>query len=166
MTGDNKNFLLAIVMSAMIIFGWQYFYAGPQQEALKQQMLAQQAQQAQQAEQAAPATGGNANAPAALADNVILPRDQAIAASARVEIDTPSLAGSINLQGGRLDDLQLKNYRETVSPSSPLITLLSPSATKEGFFAEDANAWVKSGAKSPAFAKRRKAAGISPKAVT
>ena len=137
MTGDNKNFLLAIVMSAMIIFGWQYFYAGPQQEALKQQMLAQQAQQAQQAEQAAPATGGNANAPAALADNVILPRDQAIAASARVEIDTPSLAGSINLQGGRLDDLQLKNYRETVSPSSPLITLLSPSATKEGFFAED-----------------------------
>lgn len=135
MTGDNKNFLLAIVMSAMIIFGWQYFYAGPKQEALKQQMLAQQAQQAT----TAPATtaGATPGAPAAVTENVILPRDQALALSPRIAIETPSLAGSINLQGGRLDDLQLKNYRETVSPTSPMINLLSPSATELGFFAED-----------------------------
>ena len=135
MTGDNKNFLLAVVMSAMIIFGWQYFYAGPKQEALKQQMLAQQTQQATTAP-VAPA-GTTAGAPAAVTENVILPRDQALALSPRVAIETPSLAGSINLQGGRLDDLQLKNYRETVSPTSPMINLLSPSATELGFFAED-----------------------------
>jgi len=135
MTGDNKNFLLAIVMSAMIIFSWQYFYAGPKQEALKQQMVAQQAQQSATTP-AAPA-GTTAGAPAAVNENVILPRDQALALSPRVAIETPSLAGSINLQGGRLDDLQLKNYRETVSPTSPMINLLSPSATELGFFAED-----------------------------
>jgi YidC/Oxa1 family membrane protein insertase len=135
MTGDNKNFLLAIVMSAMIIFSWQYFYAGPKQEALKQQMVAQQAQQSATTP-AAPA-GTTAGAPAAVNENVILPRDEALALSPRVAIETPSLAGSINLQGGRLDDLQLKNYRETVSPTSPMINLLSPSATELGFFAED-----------------------------
>jgi hypothetical protein len=37
---------------------------------------------------------------------------------------------------------------------------------REEFSAKDAKAWVKSGAKTPAIAKRRKAAGISPKAVT
>jgi YidC/Oxa1 family membrane protein insertase len=135
MTGDNKNFLLAIVMSAMIIFSWQYFYAGPKQEALKQQMVAQQAQQS--ATTPATPAGTTAGAPAAVNENVILPRDEALALSPRVAIETPSLAGSINLQGGRLDDLQLKNYRETVSPTSPMINLLSPSATELGFFAED-----------------------------
>jgi len=47
-----------------------------------------------------------------------------------VAIDTPALKGSINLTGGRLDDLELKKYRETVEPTSPIITLLSPSGVQ------------------------------------
>ena len=41
-------------------------------------------------------------------------RDKALAATQRVKIDTPSLIGSINLTGGRLDDLKLKQYQLTV----------------------------------------------------
>ncbi len=26
---DNKNFILAIVLSMLILIGWQYFYGGP-----------------------------------------------------------------------------------------------------------------------------------------
>jgi hypothetical protein len=57
-------------------------------------------------------------------------RDQAIAKSARVSIDTAAVSGSINLTGARLDDLKLKGYHETVDDKSPIITLFSPSDTQ------------------------------------
>ena len=46
-------------------------------------------------------------------------REEALAQSPRIAIDTPSLKGSIALKGGRIDDLTLKDYRETVEPTSP-----------------------------------------------
>ena len=67
--------------------------------------------------QAAPGTAG------ALTNQT---RDSAVAAGDRVFIDTASVEGSINLTGARLDDLHLKGYHETVDPTSPTITLLSP----------------------------------------
>jgi YidC/Oxa1 family membrane protein insertase len=53
-----------------------------------------------------------------------------------VAIDTPAIAGSINLRGGRIDDVALKNYRETVDPKSPIIVLLSPTGTQNPYYAE------------------------------
>ena len=47
-------------------------------------------------------------------------REEALAQSPRIAIDTPSLKGSIALKGGRIDDLTLKDYRETVEPTSPM----------------------------------------------
>ena len=57
-------------------------------------------------------------------------------APARVRIDTPSLQGSIALQGGRIDDLVLAKYRETVAPQSPQVVLFSPSGTPAPYYAE------------------------------
>ena len=51
-------------------------------------------------------------------------------------IDTPSLGGSIDLKGGQLDDLVLKDYRETIDKNSPLIRLFSPSGAPNAYFAE------------------------------
>ena len=51
-------------------------------------------------------------------------RAEALAASPRVKIDTPALSGSLALKGARLDDVSLKAYRETTSPTSPNIVLL------------------------------------------
>ena len=48
----------------------------------------------------------------------------------------PSIAGSINLRGGRIDDVSLKNYRETVDPKSPNIVLFSPAGTQNPYYAE------------------------------
>jgi YidC/Oxa1 family membrane protein insertase len=61
-------------------------------------------------------------------------RDAAIAAQPRVTIDTASLIGSINLVGARIDDLELKGYRETIDPDSPIISLLSPSIGPAGYY--------------------------------
>ena len=60
----------------------------------------------------------------------------AIAAEKRVRIDTPRLHGSIALNGGRIDDLTLADYHDTVDPKSPEVVLLWPTATKHSYFAE------------------------------
>ena len=54
----------------------------------------------------------------------------------RVGIDTAALQGSISLTGGRLDDLRLKRYTETIDPKSPIITLLTPAGAPNGYYIE------------------------------
>ena len=144
MNENNRNIILAIVLSALVLIGWQFFIAGPQMERARQQAeLAAQQQQGQvpaDTSLAAPGGIGTAGAPAAAAPGTFATREAAIDASPRVAIDTPALAGSINLTGGRIDDLRLKQYRETVEPNSPIITLLSPAGAPGGYFTEQG--WV------------------------
>ncbi|HEV7257465.1 MAG TPA: membrane protein insertase YidC [Bosea sp. (in: a-proteobacteria)] len=144
MKEDNRNLLLAITLSVVILLGWQFFYAKPQME--KQQQIAQQNQQAQS--QSAPAPGAApapSNVPAQTATTapgaapaaaVVATREQALAASPRVRIDTPRIAGSISLTGSRIDDVSLKGFRETVDPNSPIIVLLSPLGGPNGYYSD------------------------------
>ncbi len=149
MTDNNRNFILAIVLSMVVLFGWQFFIAGPQIErARKQQETAQQL--AAQNQQPAPTSGqttagGTSSTPApavgtAPAAAPVQPtgetRAEALAQSKRVPIETPSISGSINLTGGRVDDIRLKHYHETVDKKSPTIILLSPSGGPEAYFAD------------------------------
>ncbi len=105
----------------------------------------QQQQQAQVAATAAatPATLGSAVVPTAENNKVFPTRDAAIAATPRIKIDTPAVVGSINLAGGRLDDLKLKNYTVDVSKTSPIVTLLTPATAADSYFVEQG--WVANG---------------------
>jgi YidC/Oxa1 family membrane protein insertase len=149
---DNKNFIVAIVLSSLIIFGWQYFYAGPQAER-QRRLQEQQQQTSQQVAPAQPNTTGVTPQPGAapqpgtmpqpgLAEGV-QPREQVLQSNPRIPIDTPSLSGSISLKGAQIDDLQLKRYHETVDPGSPTITLLSPLGTEQPYFVE--SGWTTAG---------------------
>jgi YidC/Oxa1 family membrane protein insertase len=143
---DNRNLILAIVLSVLVLIGWQYFVAQPAIEGAQQ-------------EQTEPATlpggvaatlpgGTPAIAPPAAAGPIpSLTREAAIAQSPRVAIDNGSVSGSINLRGGRIDDLRLNKFRETVDKDSPTIVLLSPSGTADGYFAEFG--WIGPAAGSP-----------------
>jgi len=138
---DQKNTIIAIVLSAIVLIAWQYFFATPQ--ANKQRQLAEQQRQ-EQSQTPAPTAGS----PGAQPSNIPLApgqvgtaaapiaRDKVIAETPRVAIDTPTVKGSIALKGARLDDLALVKYRETVDPNSPAIVLLAPSGTAEPFYAE------------------------------
>jgi YidC/Oxa1 family membrane protein insertase len=142
---DNKNTILAIVLSALVLLGWQYFFAVPQEKARQEQLQAQQQRQNSPTPvrpgQPAPSPAQNGTAqvpgqtgvPAAAAP---VDRAAALAGSPRVSIATGSLQGSIALKGGRIDDLALLKFRETVDPKSPPIILLSPSGTVDPFYAE------------------------------
>src|ERR1700744_5292736 len=96
---DNRNMILAVILSGVVLLAWQYFYNVPQMER-------QRAQQAQQAElqksapnpdpprpASAPPQPGSTTpspaAPAAASNAPVVSRDQALADSARVKIETP-----------------------------------------------------------------------------
>jgi len=59
-----------------------------------------------------------------------------------VEIDTPSLSGSFSLKGGRIDNIHLLNYRETLDEGSDTVTQLAPVGTTHPYFA--AYGWLAS----------------------
>ncbi len=140
---DNRNTILAVILSGIVLIAWQYFYNMPQMERQRATQQAQseltktQPQAANPAAPAAPATSANTPAQTPVAATVpIVARDAAIASSPRVKIDTPRLTGSIALKGGRIDDLSLVQFRETVDPNSPPIVLFSPSNTASPYYTE------------------------------
>ncbi len=139
MDENNRNFILAIVLSIGVLFAWQFFFVPkhPQQQAetQQQQQAAPGTPQPSAGGEAAPGAGGALPGPAT-SQAPLQTREQALAAGPRVAIDTPSLKGSINLKGGRFDDLVLEKYRETVAKDSPNVVLLSPAGTPQAYYTE------------------------------
>ena len=156
---DNKNFIIAIVLSMMVLFGWTTFVAGPQEEQRRLELEAQQAAEQQAAANgtaqtpAAPGTNtsatsaqvpasgvvpsapGSAVTPAAGGDGA-LTLEAALEGGKRIAIETKSLSGSINLVGGRIDDLLLKDYNEENVDDSPLVRLFHPVGSENAYYAE------------------------------
>jgi YidC/Oxa1 family membrane protein insertase len=157
--GDHKNTILAIVLSLIVVVGWQYFIGYPQMDRQKQQAELKRQEQTQvqpgaqpgataPAQQVMPQAPGavpsvpNGAAPSPQAQQTAS-REAVIGATPRIAIITPRLGGSVALKGGRIDDLTLQQYRETVDPNSPPIVLFSPSGAPEAFYAEFG--WVPTG---------------------
>jgi YidC/Oxa1 family membrane protein insertase len=114
----------------------------------QRQAQQQQQQQQEQTQTPTPAPGAPTPAPGTPAGSAPPPtqqpqvpaqpvtREAALAGSSRVRIETPRLSGSVALKGGRIDDLALVQYRETVDPQSPPIELLSPPGSPAPFYTE------------------------------
>jgi YidC/Oxa1 family membrane protein insertase len=146
MMNDQKNTILAILLSALVLIAWQYFVGLPQMEKQRQeaqQRAQQQAQPSPGQPQTAPATPGPQTGAPQMPGQVTVPavgqplsREAVVASAPRIAIETPRLRGSISLKGGRIDDLALIQYRETIDPKSPAIVLLSPSGSPHPFYAE------------------------------
>jgi YidC/Oxa1 family membrane protein insertase len=140
---DNRNMIIAIVLSIIVLFGWQFFIANPQMEQAQQRAQVEAQRQADNALATPAADGATPAVAGATGAQAFVDRAAAIAASARVPILTESLTGSISLTGGRLDDLELNKYHETVDPTSPKVTLFTPAGAPNAFFAEQG--WVPAG---------------------
>jgi len=149
---DHKNTILAVVLSLLVIVGWQYFVGYPQMERQRQEAQLKQQEQPQTRPGSAQPAQPGASQPSATPATPEVPatpkiappsgqpqtasREAVIASSPRIRIETPRLGGSIDLKGGRIDDLTLTQYREQVDPKSPPIVLFSPSGAPEAFYAE------------------------------
>ena len=137
----DRNFVLAMVLSVGVLLLWQQFIAGPQQEEYR--AAQQAAQEAGQSDVSVNPDMEGINGD--LNGDVIASVDDALAtASGRIPIRSANLEGSINLGGGRIDDLKLKQYYETWKRNEgETIRLLSPRATEHGHYAQQG--WIAGG---------------------
>ncbi|WP_294318241.1 membrane protein insertase YidC [uncultured Sphingomonas sp.] len=128
MKNDQKNFLLFAVLAALVLFGWPYianhFFPAANPPVTK-------LEDGKSKPVANPATDPAADTANAIRDRAVVLRD-----SPRVQIETPAVRGSINLRGGRIDDLVLLRHKETIAKDSPPVRLLSPSGTADAYFAQ------------------------------
>ena len=112
---DQKNFIVAMVLSGIVLLGYWFFFGKPLAEKAREDALKENARAEELIK----------NPPAP-----IVPREEAIKrtsiAGQRIEIDTASLKGSFNTKGTRFDDIQLKNYDKTLDPEDGKVVLLTP----------------------------------------
>ena len=134
----DRNLLLAIMLSAAVLLIWELTFGAQQREALEQARKAQQ-------EATTPLTNdsnGNIVRDAGqlggteTTNTFVSLNDALNNGEGRVPIETTALSGSINLRGGRFDDLVLKDYRETLDENSGNIHLLKPENVESGHFME------------------------------
>ena len=137
MDDQNKNLILATVLSAVVLLVW--FLVFPPD--------AQVPGDTPTSDGIAAVTplepGGTAVTPGSVTVDPEETRASAISGTQRIAIETPRLTGSISLTGGRIDDLSLKGYRETLDDGSPIVTLLSPANAPNAYYA--LHGWVPAG---------------------
>ena len=117
---EQKNLLLAIVASLLILLVFQYFFPGDEKR-----IDTQNSQENNFSEEA-------------IAENYVLKtRDQILKEENRILLSPASrLKGSISLKGSRIDDIILRDYKQNIQTDSPLVTLMSPRNTAKPYFAE------------------------------
>jgi len=118
MEDQNKNLILATVLSFLVILGWFWLFPPPE-PSVDPNAPAAQVQPATPAPTTAPATAAVAAVPQA----------------PRLAIDTPRLEGSISLLGGRIDDLKLKGYKVSLDANAETVRLLSPVGEDHAYYA-------------------------------
>ena len=140
---ENKNVLLAVILSTAILIGWSFYFENPE-EAQRKRAEIQGKTETQTSIQKPEAPQPSKASPAKS-----ISRNEALKESDRVLIENKNLSGSISLRGALIDDIILKNYRETLDPNSKSIVLLSPKKYEQGYFVESGWATTKSDIKVP-----------------
>jgi YidC/Oxa1 family membrane protein insertase len=128
---DNKRLLAAIAISIGILLLFD-LWNRPAREALRQS--AQHVEQSQTSGVPLPQANTALN-PAGVASTG--PTDGAPTTPApRLRIESARVQGSVNLRGARIDDLVLRDYRETIQPGSPNVRILAPREDSAPYFAQ------------------------------
>ena len=140
---ENKNVIIAVLLSTAILIGWSMYFENPDEAQRKR--LEIQGKTETQTNIQKPETPQTGKAVPAKA----ISRSDALKESDRVFIENSNLSGSISLRGALIDDIILKNYRETLDKSSKPIVVLSPKKSEDGYFVESGWATTKSDIKVP-----------------
>ena len=129
MDDQNKNMILATALSFLVILVWFLLFPPEQPPTPPQEPTAQ-------------SETGDTPDMALLPPGSDIPLDPspetratALSESERLVVDTPEVFGTISLTGGRIDDLSLRKYRETLAPDSPNVTLLTPVGEANAYYA-------------------------------
>jgi YidC/Oxa1 family membrane protein insertase len=122
---NQKNLFLAIIISMAIIFGFQLLVPQPERAPVTEENNAQ--------ESVSLDIQGTTSA-------ILLDRNQVLEETVRVIFDNSKIKGSINLEGGFIDDLVLEEYRENLDPTSEFIGFLNPLGSEDAYYLD--TGWV------------------------
>ena len=125
---NQKNLFLAIVISMAIIFGFQLLVPQPEKAPIFEEQTFE--------ENSVELSIQNTDT------KIVINRDEVISSSGRVVFDNGKIKGSINLEGGFIDDLVLEEFRETLDPTSDLIEFLNPLGSQDAYYLD--TGWVSS----------------------
>ena len=140
---ENKNVLLAVILSTAILIGWSFYFENPEEAQRKRAEIQGKTETQTNIQKPEAPQPSKANPAKSIS------RNEALKESDRVLIENKNLSGSISLRGALIDDIILKNYRETLDPNSKPIVLLSPKKYEQGYFVESGWATTKSDIKVP-----------------
>ena len=122
MDDQNKNLILASVLSFVVIIVWFVLFPPPEPIQTDEQNI----EQTQAQNLPAQDVQENVTLPSDLSDNKDVPS---------IDIETDRVVGSISLEGGRIDNLSLKDYRVALDETAEIVTLLKPSTIPHAFYA-------------------------------
>ena len=118
--GEQKNLLLAILASLVVLLGFQLLFPA---EKIPQNNTVQESESS-----FTPSPEVITEMPKA--------RNEIISESERIKINNQYIDGSITLTGARFDDIILTNYLTDLSPNSENVKYLSPKGSNDAYFAE------------------------------
>src|SRR6056297_2435286 len=137
MDDQNRNLILATALSMVVILIWFVLFPPPEvpEDPNALPPTASQPADTGSGEDIAltPPAAGTDAATTALTETEMT--EVALDEAARIDIETPELIGSISLRGGRIDDLSLREYNETLEDDSPIVRLLAPTGGAEPYYA-------------------------------
>jgi YidC/Oxa1 family membrane protein insertase len=129
---DSKNVLMAVILSTVIIVGWQVLVVDPELKKTKTEVTkVEQTTSANNGKPSAPSINNKLPAPQKL-----ISRTDAVSSEQRVRLENEKLTGSISLNGALIDDVVLKNYKETLDKNSKQVVILNPKKMNTGYYLE------------------------------
>ena len=135
MDEQNKNLLLAMGLSLLVIVIWFALFPPPEPPEVTDAATGSPTATEEAVSGETALVPQTADAVVAEGEDASVNAEEVASEAPRVAIDTPTLQGSVSLRGGRIDDLQLKNYRETLDPDAPVVTLLAPIGGDHAYYA-------------------------------
>ena len=128
MDEQTKNLILATGLSFLVLLTWMFFFPPEPIPETYEQINEQSGQGSN--------IGNQKLSDQEVQDyNENAEQDSSDQFAPRVEILTKNLKGSIWLKGGRIDELSLVNYRDTLDKSSNNVSLLSPLGSDKPYYA-------------------------------
>lgn len=125
---NQKNLFLAIIISMAIIFGFQLLVPQPERTPITEEQTNSESLVDLSIQKST--------------TTVLAERNEVINETGRVNFDNSKIKGSINLNGGLIDDLILEEFRETLDPTSDLIEFLNPLGSDNAYYLD--TGWVSS----------------------
>ena len=143
---EQRNFILAMVLSAIVLVGYWVLVQAPAMEQAR--LDAEKEMSRAQAEQAVNNPVETTPEPVFVPREVILSNNDTPQGQ-RIQIETPGITGSFLTTGTTLDDVTLKNYDKTLDPEDGQISVLSPEGSEKAAYITDN--WVRAGLSSFGF---------------